>query len=94
MWRNAEVLDFVGWLRAHNDRVAGGGAGFYGLDLYSLYASIDEVIAYLERVDPAGGGAGARALRLLRAVRRTSRPTVAPRASGSPSPAATPSSPS
>jgi len=51
MWRNAEVLDFVGWLRAHNDR-DGAGAGFYGLDLYSLYASADEVIAYLERVDP------------------------------------------
>lgn len=53
MWRNAEVLDFVGWLRAHNDRQGtGGAAGFYGLDLYSLYASIAEVIAYLERVDP------------------------------------------
>jgi erythromycin esterase-like protein len=53
MWRNAEVLDFVGWLRAHNER-SGAGAGFYGLDLYSLYASIDEVIRYLLRVDPHG----------------------------------------
>jgi erythromycin esterase-like protein len=51
MWRNAEVLDFVGWLRDHNDR-GGAEAGFYGLDLYSLYASVDEVIAYLERLDP------------------------------------------
>jgi erythromycin esterase-like protein len=51
MWRNAEVLDFVGWLRAHDDR-GGEGAGFYGLDLYSLYASVDEVVAYLERIDP------------------------------------------
>ncbi len=42
MWRNADVLDFVGWLRAHNDRVpAGREVGFYGLDLYSLHASID-----------------------------------------------------
>ena len=24
MWRNADVLDFVGWLRAHNDAVARG----------------------------------------------------------------------
>ena len=23
MWRNAEVLDFVGWLRAHNEQLAG-----------------------------------------------------------------------
>jgi erythromycin esterase-like protein len=53
MWRNAEVLDFVGWLRAHNESVpAAEGAGFYGLDLYSLYTSVGEVIAYLERVDP------------------------------------------
>jgi erythromycin esterase-like protein len=54
MWRNAEALDFVGWLRAHNDRRPPQEAvGFYGLDLYSLYASVDEVIAYLEDVDPA-----------------------------------------
>lgn len=51
MWRNAEVLDFVGWLRSHNegtDRKA----GFYGLDLYSLYRSIDEVVSYLDGIDP------------------------------------------
>ncbi len=58
MWRNAPVLDFVGWLREHNDRVAGderAKAGFYGLDLYSLHRSIDEVVTYLDRVDPAAG---------------------------------------
>jgi erythromycin esterase-like protein/predicted phosphoribosyltransferase len=55
MWRNADVLDFVGWLQEHNDRIPGetGRAGFYGLDLYSLHRSIQEVIAYLDRVDPA-----------------------------------------
>jgi erythromycin esterase-like protein/predicted phosphoribosyltransferase len=57
MWRNTVVVDFAGWLREHNDRVGGGDerakAGFYGLDLYSLYRSIHEVITYLERVDPA-----------------------------------------
>src|SRR2546425_89770 len=53
MWRNADVLDFVGWLREHNDRQADEAkAGFYGLDLYSLYTSIEQVLAYLERVDP------------------------------------------
>ena len=53
MWRNAEVLDFVGWLRAHNDgRDPADAAGFYGLDLYSLYTSVEEVIAYLEKIDP------------------------------------------
>ena len=55
MWRNAEVLDFVGWLRARNERLAASrrGAGFYGLDLYSLGASMEAVVAYLEEVDPA-----------------------------------------
>jgi erythromycin esterase-like protein len=54
MWRNAVVLDFVGWLRDHNDQARGPRrqAGFYGLDLYSLYSSIDAVIAYLDKVDP------------------------------------------
>ena len=54
MWRNADVLDFVGWLRSFNDcRPPKDRAGFYGLDLYSLYGSIYAVIEYLERTDPA-----------------------------------------
>jgi erythromycin esterase-like protein/predicted phosphoribosyltransferase len=55
MWRNTVVLDFAGWLRQHNDDLGDdrAKAGFYGLDLYSLYRSIHEVISYLEQVDPA-----------------------------------------
>jgi erythromycin esterase-like protein len=54
MWRNADVLDFVGWLRAHNDGLREGErVGFYGLDLYSLHASIEAVLGYLRVVDPA-----------------------------------------
>ena len=53
MWRNADVLDFIGWLRTHNEpRSYVAQAGFYGLDLYSLQASIEAVLAYLDRVDP------------------------------------------
>jgi erythromycin esterase-like protein len=54
MWRNADVLDFVGWLRERNDDRAGDErkCGFYGLDLYSLHASIEGVLAYLSKVDP------------------------------------------
>jgi erythromycin esterase-like protein len=53
MWRNTVVLDFVAWLRRWNDaRDEGERCGFYGLDLYSLHASIDAVLRYLERVDP------------------------------------------
>jgi erythromycin esterase-like protein/predicted phosphoribosyltransferase len=56
MWRNAVVLDFVGWLRERNDRFAvrkRDQTGFYGLDLYGLYRSMQEIISYLEVVDPA-----------------------------------------
>src|SRR5216117_3027782 len=48
MWRNDVVLDFVTWLRAHNESSPGSRAGFYGLDLYSLFTSIEEVLEYLE----------------------------------------------
>jgi erythromycin esterase-like protein len=54
MWRNADVLDFVGWLRDFNaSRQRRGRVGFYGLDLYSLQTSIEAVINYLESVDSA-----------------------------------------
>jgi erythromycin esterase-like protein len=53
MWRNADVLDFVGWLRAHNEgRPDDQRVGFYGLDLYSLHASMEAVLRYLAVVDP------------------------------------------
>jgi protein-L-isoaspartate(D-aspartate) O-methyltransferase len=54
MWRNEEVHELVGWLRAWNqaqedraDRV-----GFHGLDLYSMFTSMAAVLAYLDEVDP------------------------------------------
>lgn len=54
MWRNTDVLDFVGWLRDYNDSLSQDSlkAGFYGLDLYSLHGSIEAVLNYLEKVDP------------------------------------------
>jgi len=54
MWRNADVLDFIGWLRTHNDDLpeTAKKVGFYGLDLYSLHTSIGAVLDYLERIDP------------------------------------------
>src|SRR2546425_1924252 len=55
MWRNTVVLDFVEWLRDYNSSFKKGAAkvGFYGLDLYSLYTSIEAVLGYLSKVDPA-----------------------------------------
>src|SRR5256885_3499670 len=54
MWRNAVIVEFVDWLREFNQRVdpKQPKAGFYGMDLYSLHASIDAVLNYLQKVDP------------------------------------------
>jgi erythromycin esterase-like protein len=53
MWRNQDVARFVAWLREQNaTRDRGERAGFYGLDLYSLFTSIEAVVGYLDRVDP------------------------------------------
>lgn len=49
MWRNEEVLAFADWLRGHNEALPENRrAGVHGLDVYSLGASIDAVISYLE----------------------------------------------
>jgi erythromycin esterase-like protein len=52
MWRNTDVERFVDWLRKHNQKAAGRQVGFYGLDLYSMFTSISEVLGYLDKVDP------------------------------------------
>lgn len=54
MWRNTTVLSFINWLERHNGEVAASTqqCGFYGIDLYSLSASMQEVIRYLDEVDP------------------------------------------
>nr|CAG8513379.1 3579_t:CDS:2 [Entrophospora candida] len=62
MWRNEQVEKFIEWLKFHNAQLEKSQksqktynrynkTGFYGLDLYSLFTSIDEVIKYLEKVD-------------------------------------------
>ena len=55
MWRNADVAEFVDWLRGWNDHLEAGSqtVGFYGLDLYSLHTSMEAVVDYLDDVDPA-----------------------------------------
>jgi erythromycin esterase-like protein len=54
MWRNTVVEEFVTWLNAFNhQKPSEAKCGFYGLDLYSLHASIQSVLLYLAKVDPA-----------------------------------------
>lgn len=53
MWANREVVQLIEWLRAHNDsHPEREPTGFYGLDVYSLWDSMDAVLEYLQRLDP------------------------------------------
>ena len=58
MWRNTVVVEFAEFLRRRNIALPPKApkAGFYGLDLYSMYASAQAVIAYLVKVDPEAAG--------------------------------------
>jgi erythromycin esterase len=51
MWANWEIAAFVEWLRKHNQNRSNK-AGFYGLDVYSLWESMESIIRYLEKRDP------------------------------------------
>lgn len=53
MWRNVVVVEFIEWLREYNDGLPPGHdqVGFYGMDLYALYASIRAVLEYLDKTD-------------------------------------------
>src|SRR5947209_7016947 len=53
MWANREVVDLAEWLRRHNaGQPAERQVGFYGLDVYSLWDSLHEVMGYLRRHHP------------------------------------------
>ncbi len=53
MWANHSVHEFIRWLKKHNSvRPQSTKVNFYGLDLYSLYSSMEMVLSYLEKVDP------------------------------------------
>ena len=51
MWANQEVVAFIDWLRDHNQHT-GADVGFYGLDVYSLWESMDRILGYLREHQP------------------------------------------
>ncbi|WP_206363208.1 erythromycin esterase family protein [Sinomicrobium pectinilyticum] len=52
MWANWEIVALAEWLREYNSGRSSGKIGFYGLDVYSLWESMDAIFAYLEEKDP------------------------------------------
>lgn len=52
MWANREIAAFADWLRVYNDgKAEEDKVGFYGIDLYSLWESMDEILKYLAQKD-------------------------------------------
>ena len=53
MWANWEVAALAEWLNEHNKKLSPDKKiGFYGLDVYSLWDSMYEMINYLDQEDP------------------------------------------
>lgn len=49
MWANEEVGELMDWLKKHNeDKPMAQRVGFYGLDVYSLWESLEEIERYLQ----------------------------------------------
>ena len=55
MWANEEISELVKWLEKHNKQLEDNRKiGFYGVDVYSLWESLDEVVSYLRKTNPEG----------------------------------------
>jgi erythromycin esterase-like protein len=81
MWANEEVVRLAESLRRHNDGLPQERqAGFYGLDVYSLWDSLYQVMGYLQRNHPEALPAAREALRCFEPygedVREYARATV------------------
>lgn len=63
MWANWETMALAEWLQSNNSGLAANKkVGFYGLDVYSLWESLEAIIGYLDRTDPKTKKTAMRAL--------------------------------
>ena len=63
MWANWEVAALAEWLRDHNKKLsADKKIGFYGLDVYSLWDSMYEMVNYLDKEDPQAAAIAKKAI--------------------------------
>lgn len=54
MWANWEVVALADWMQQYNINLpANKKIGFYGLDVYSLWESMESIMQYLQKTDPA-----------------------------------------
>jgi erythromycin esterase len=69
MWANWEMVAFLDWLHGHNHQEKKK-TGFYGLDVYSLWESLDAILNYLEHTDPAALSYAREAMRCFEPYRK------------------------
>jgi erythromycin esterase-like protein len=62
MWRNTDFRDLVASIRLYNNSAKPeiSRVGIYGMDLYGLSESAEEVVQYLRQVDPEAGNRAAK----------------------------------
>jgi erythromycin esterase len=71
MWANWEIVALAEWLQKHNEGLpANKRAGFYGLDVYSLWESMESIMRYLKNTDPAALKAAEEAFRCFEPYRK------------------------
>jgi len=63
MWANREIVELAEWLRRYNNQPEARRVGFYGLDVYSLWDSLYQIMSYLRRTDGEALEAARRAFR-------------------------------
>jgi len=50
MWANREIMELADWLKAYNaDKPEHEKTGFYGIDVYSFWESMHEILSYLSQ---------------------------------------------
>jgi erythromycin esterase len=64
MWANWEIAALIEWMHEFNKtRARQNSIGFYGLDVYSLWESMDVIVNYLRKEDPKAATLAIKALR-------------------------------
>jgi erythromycin esterase len=64
MWANWEIAALMEWLREHNRVLPSNKkVGFYGLDVYSLWESMEVIVNYLRKEDPKAAKLAIEAMR-------------------------------
>ena len=71
MWANWEVAALVTWLKDFNSRAGPRKVGFYGLDVYSLWESMEVLVDYLNKMDPPAARIAEKAMHCFSGARRS-----------------------